>query len=655
MMKTIHAYTLLALGLALSLGILWISAGSAQDAAAPIRLVRTMQASEIGLTNPAGLAFSFKADTFHMVQSPEPDSPSPSDTQILNLASFAGTFDSARIAIPVEDPINMVFDDQAGRLLLYQPSVSHLVQIPAGAFGDLDAQALVFSDVRRFGLKNAQGMAIDPASGRLFFLDAVGPRLVWVDPGPEGRFDRAAVHAIGLQRLGLKDVRGLAFDPSSGHLHLVSLADQRLYEITPAGKVVAWRDLSEFNLSDPQGMVFAPSGDQTDDPGQMSLYLVDAGKPSQAGLPGSFREGRIVELSFVQPPSVEASMLVSHLVQTIDTSIWTPPSPDPAGITYLPGKNRLLVSDCEVDEMTIFTGVNMFEMDLAGHLVDTWSTMAFSEEPTDVDRNPSNGHLFLSDDTGQKSVYELDPGADGKFGTPDDVVSRINTNAFGSGDPEGVAYASNLDALFISDGENNEVYKLTPGLNGIFDGPPPEGDDVLASFDTFNFGLENPESIVYNPDTGHLYLGGSSPTIGTGLYDRLFEVTTDGDLVSLIDVSEANARKLSGLSLGRSSLDPTKKSIYIASRGVDNNFDPNENDGKVYEMGMPTLPPPATATPTATNTPTRTSTPTETLTPIATKGPAPTDTPTVTPPPNTFPDPSGSIYLPLVMQVPGAK
>jgi hypothetical protein len=41
----------------------------------------------------------------------------------------------------------------------------------------------------------------------------------------------------------------------------------------------------------------------------------------------------------------------SALVNTIDTSRWSPASPDPSGLAYDATANRLLVSDGEVDEM----------------------------------------------------------------------------------------------------------------------------------------------------------------------------------------------------------------------------------------------------------------------------------------------------------------
>ena len=70
-----------------------------------------------------------------------------------------------------------------------------------------------------------------------------------------------------------------------------------------------------------------------------------------------------------------------------------PPSPDSAGIAYLPGSTTLLMSDSEVNEMNIYRGVNMFELGLTGSLLDTWDTTDYSGEPTGVAYNPDI-HLF---------------------------------------------------------------------------------------------------------------------------------------------------------------------------------------------------------------------------------------------------------------------
>src|SRR5690606_5088078 len=110
-----------------------------------------------------------------------------------------------------------------------------------------------------------------------------------------------------------------------------------------------------------------------------------------------------------------------------------------------------------------------------------------------------------------------------------------------------------------------------------------------------------PEGIAFNFDSSTLYVIGHPP-------DTLFEFTIGGTLVQTIDISDAGARKPAGLALGPGSQNPGQMSIYIVDRGVDNNSDPDENDGKLYEFSLGIHNP----TPTATGSPppTRTATPT---------------------------------------------
>jgi hypothetical protein len=102
----------------------------------------------------------------------------------------------------------------------------------------------------------------------------------------------------------------------------------------------------------------------------------------------------------------------------------------------------------------------------------------------------------------------------------------------------------------------------------------------VTSFDTTGLGLREPAGIAFNSDSGNLYVVGKPP-------NTLFEVTTGGVLEQTIDISAANAIALAGLAYAPSSLNPNVMVIYIADRGVDNGTDPNENDGKVYEMTLP--------------------------------------------------------------------
>ena len=268
------------------------------------------------------------------------------------------------------------------------------------------------------------------------------------------------------------------------------------------------------------------------------------------------------------------------LEHTILTSQWSPPSPDPMDIVYISHLGTLLVADSEVDEMSIFTGKNLYQMNLNGTLAGTLTTISFSDEPAGVAYNPANHHLFFADDTGTKSVYELNPGTDGRYNTSDDILTSFKTSAFGSSDPEGITYDTNRGVLYVADGTTQTIYTVAPGPNGRFDGVPSTGgDDIVTSFSARSLGTPSDESVAYDPVHDLLYIIQSRNSVAM--------VTPTGQLLGTLDISAAQAHKPSGLALAPSSGDPSHHmSLYITDRGVDNDSNPTENDGKVYEFQL---------------------------------------------------------------------
>ena len=237
----------------------------------------------------------------------------------MTLNRFAHPAGLARIAAAIQDPLNMAYDAKQGRLLILHAGAHQLLEVREDAAGDLDVGRLRRYDIRGFGLQAAGGMSVDPASGRLFILDQAGQRIVRVEPGSGGSFAGAVVTAIDLRASGLGQLRGLAFDAGTGHMQVVNPERGKLYELKQGGELVATRDLTRFHLSQPEGLVFAPSGDQTDAASQLSLYVADSGQAGQV-------EGKIVELSLVQPVAAGASDFQSGLVRTTNLAGITPPS-----------------------------------------------------------------------------------------------------------------------------------------------------------------------------------------------------------------------------------------------------------------------------------------------------------------------------------------
>ncbi|MCK5428500.1 MAG: hypothetical protein KAI94_03465, partial [Anaerolineales bacterium] len=211
------------------------------------------------------------------------------------------------------------------------------------------------------------------------------------------------------------------------------------------------------------------------------------------------------------------------------------------------------------------------------------TTISFSYEPTGVAYNPANGHVFISDDD-RKEIFEIEPGLDDLYGTVDDTITSFDTQVFNSGDPEGITYDTLHGALFIVDGVNSEVYKVTPGSNGVFDGVLPSSDDQITSFDTASWGIRDPEGITFSSDSGNLFIVGRPSS-------SLAEFTTSGTLLRMFDISAAGAIKPAGLAYAPGSLNIGEMNIYISDRGDDNNSHPGENDGKIYEMSLPPVTP----------------------------------------------------------------
>ena len=276
---------------------------------------------------------------------------------------------------------------------------------------------------------------------------------------------------------------------------------------------------------------------------------------------------------------------VASLVQKINASKFKPPSPDSAGIAYNATSDSLLMSDSEVNEMRIYKGVNVFELTRSGSLFARFDTTDFSDEPTGVAINPANGHCFFSDDT-NPSVYEVDPGPDGTCLTGDDTVTSFETDDFGSGDPEGVAFGQGT--LFVVDGVNAEFYAVTPGANGVFDGVPPSGDDQVTSCDTASLGVNDPEGITFDTASGHLFVVGKPKT-------QMAQISTACELVRMIDISAANAVRPAGLTLAPGSVSPGVMTFWLTDRGIDNDPQPDENDGKIFELSLAPVTPGNTA------------------------------------------------------------
>jgi len=530
--------------------------GAASPAARPVQEVRPIDTTELGLSGPTGVAYL------------------PDDNALVVAARRGGRTQLIRVT-PVGDLLgSLLLPDAETTTLTANPATGSLdviagqdlLTVPADQLSVLAPQPGRVS-LGVAGLSGPAGAGFD-ASGGLLILDSTARTIVRVRDGDPAR----GVTRISLGRLGgAALLRGLAFNPADGLIYVGSPREQLLYGLDGSGAVRARYDLSPLRLADPQGFTFAPSADSTDDRGTQHLYIADGG--------GQLSLGGVMEASLSTIASAgTASVVGATLVQRIATSAWSPASPDPSGIVYLPTADRLEVVDSEVDETTGagYHNVNLWQVTRAGAVTDTGTTWlpapAFSKEPTGLGFDPASRTLFISDDSARK-IWIDKPGPDLRFGTADDLVTSIDTTQYGSFDTEDPEYDPITGHLFFIDGVNVEVYDINP-VDGVFG----NGNDIMTHFDVGQYGPTDIEGLSSDPAHNTLLVGGR-------LTKQIYEVTKTGALVQTIDASGIpGMRYISGLAQAPASDDPVRKDYWIVDRNTDNGANPAENDGQIFEL-----------------------------------------------------------------------
>jgi hypothetical protein len=298
-------------------------------------------------------------------------------------------------------------------------------------------------------------------------------------------------------------------------------------------------------------------------------------------------------------PASAAEEVRPALVQTIATSGFIPPSPDPSGIVYVAAQDRLLISDSEVDEMALYLGFNLFTATRTGLGSGTGTTLAHANnEPAGLGFNPADGTLFESNDDADR-VWLTKPGADGRYGTTDDTTSFFSTTTFVSSDPEGVEYDTATGHLFICDGSGLRVYEINP-VNGTFG----DGNDVVTSFGLSQHSASDCEGIGIDAQRNTLLAVDPSRR-------RIYELSKNGALLrtlvldqTVIPTTGTNFASVTMAPSSDPNDSPSAMSYWLVDRHVDNGANPNENDGLLYELSLGAGPPPAAQPPPAEPSPT---------------------------------------------------
>jgi DNA-binding beta-propeller fold protein YncE len=462
---------------------------------------------------------------------------------------------------------------------------------------------------------NASTLTFDPAGSRLIALRG-RKKLITVQPD---QLDRAnpRVRIVDLGNLGLRNPQGATFDPVRGIWLILDSAARTILRVSASGRFRGFpirldlgvgagelRGLARnptdgllYVASPARGLLYAvrPSGKARKVYSLKSaefmhlrdLIFAPSADPTDpaatqhlyvADSGRGSRPGRVVEFS-LEPAGELAKAVRGNVVRTIRTGRLPLPSPDPSGITYLASSDTLMVADSEVEEMALYRGANLFELTRTGRLVQSGTTVAYSHEPTGISFNPNTGTLFISDDD-KREISVVLPGLDRRYGTADDAVTSFSTSSFGSRDPEDVVFDPDSGHLFVADGIGGEVYDVD-AVNGVFG----DGDDRATHFDVAQFGVRDCEAIGFDSRRKTLLVVDSRE-------GKIFEVTRTRKLVRVISVSAARDpnRALAAVTVAPTSNpndSASAMSYWVTDRRVDNNANHKENDGRIYEVILP--------------------------------------------------------------------
>lgn len=535
---------------------------------------RPIYTRELGLAHPTGAAFLDGPRLLAIAQS----RPRATAIRLLDPRSEKLV---RRVGLNVRLTPGTLADNGRGRLAALAGRT--FVTWPAGARGTVRPARRTVTGA---SIAQVRGMTYDPQTRSWLGLDAARSRLVSLRA--KGRTMRAVATGRVAGLAGHRPV-GVAYDPATRRVYVADAAGSRLVPVTSKGVQVAPAlDISGVPTTQLRSLAFGATADPTDTSKATSLYATDAGSGSTLGKVAEISLAPIGQAAAAAPLTSTAT-----LVKKTDLSKLSPPSPDTSGIVYMKDSGHLFIADSEVDEMTIYKNVNMWELSLNGSSVfSTGNTLKFSKEPTGVGYDPGSKVLYVSDDD-KKRIFSLKTGTDARFGTTDDPTpTSISASAFGDSDSEDVTFDDKSKDLFVTDGTGLEVWRVAAGSNGRFDGIAPTGDDVVTHFDVGVYGITDLEGIGYSATRDSLFLMDRN-------YKNIVEVSKTGALVQTIDITSIGMNKPAAIAIGPASNDPSRTDLYVTVRGVDNDNHPTENDGAMYELSAPNLGPTGPQTNTA--------------------------------------------------------
>jgi hypothetical protein len=259
------------------------------------------------------------------------------------------------------------------------------------------------------------------------------------------------------------------------------------------------------------------------------------------------------------------------------------PSIDPAGIAYHEPSGHLFLADSEINELPeVFdeVGGNIFEVSLAGDtLISIYdTTIEGNNEPTGITYNEFDGFFYMSNDD-TKKVYRYSFSEIGGF-VIDAEVSTATTAA--ANDPEGITSDPATGLIYVVDGVGKLLVVYSFDEAAI---PPAFVLENVYDLVALNAPADvpgDPEGVCFSSDSGKLFIS-SDPD------KAVYEYSTTGLFQSKLGLDTLSPSTVAPQGLTTGPVSPVggnfaDTAIYIADGMVDNDANPAERDGRIYEV-----------------------------------------------------------------------
>jgi len=302
-----------------------------------------------------------------------------------------------------------------------------------------------------FGSVAPVGIALDAASGDRYVLDSIQRRVFRVD----GK--GSVVSSFDTSAAGAASPTGLAIGPAGAGFYVTDSAAHKVFQISSSGALVSSFSTSPFKhkpqgeplCNDPQGISYDVSLDH--------FFVVDS------------MSARVTEIT-----------RTGDFVASFATSPW---APYPTDLAVDSAGNRVIASDSS-GSFVSFTRAGAFLAKYPGVPLRLMLSGAAG-----VWVEPSTLQRILYDPTNDVAVFLSQTGA---------ALSQISLEPYGLRSPSGAGWLASASKLYALDQQLQRLYAITAGADGVFG----TSDDVSTWLSTASYGSSSPKGIALNQAVG---------------------------------------------------------------------------------------------------------------------------------------------------------